>query len=133
MMLLKNGVTEMKRSLQWSVGIGAMTFGTLVFADIPGSGLMSSSAWSQGLMFVAFAAVFYFLILRPQSKRAKEHQQLVMGLQKGDEVITSGGLLGKITRITDNFLVIMIAEGVEVPVQRQAITTSVPKGTMKSI
>jgi preprotein translocase subunit YajC len=93
----------------------------------------SGGAMTQGIMLAAFAVIFYFLFIRPQSKRAKEHQQLITGLQKGDEVVTTGGLLGRITRLSDNFFVMMIAEGVEVPVQRNAIAMSVPKGTMKSI
>jgi len=105
-----------------------------IFAEAPaGENAMGSSAMAQGLLLLAFAVIFYFLILRPQSKRAKEHQQLLTSLQKGDEVITNGGILGKITRITDHFFMIMISEGVEVPVQRQAIAASVPKGTMKSL
>lgn len=93
----------------------------------------SGGAMTQGIMLAAFAVIFYFLFIRPQSKRAKEHQQLVTGLQKGDEVVTTGGLLGKITKLSDNFFVMMIAEGVEVPVQRSAIAMSVPKGTIKSL
>lgn len=92
-----------------------------------------SGAMTQGIMLAAFAVIFYFLFIRPQSKRAKEHQQLVTGLQKGDEVVTTGGLLGKITKLSDNFFVMMIAEGVEVPVQRNAIAMSVPKGTIKNL
>ncbi len=92
-----------------------------------------SGALAQGAMLAAFAVIAYFMIIRPQSKRAKEHQQLITGLQKGDEVITSGGLLGKITKISDNFFLVAIANGVEVAVQRQAIVSSVPKGTLKSI
>ena len=93
----------------------------------------SGGAMTQGIMLAAFAVIFYLLFIRPQSKRAKEHQQLVTGLQKGDEVVTTGGLLGKITKLSDNFFVMMIAEGIEVPVQRSAIAMSVPKGTIKSL
>lgn len=91
------------------------------------------AAYSQILLLVAFGLIFYFIIMRPQSKRAKEHRQLISNLQKGDEVITSGGILGKVTKVTDNFLIIAIAEGVEVPIQRQAIAMNVPKGTLKSL
>ena len=92
-----------------------------------------AGAYSQILLLVAFGLIFYFIIMRPQSKRAKEHRQLVTNLQKGDEVITSGGILGKVTNVTDNFLILMIADGVEVPVQKQAIAMTVPKGTLKSL
>lgn len=90
-----------------------------------------SPAMSQGILLAAFGVIFYFFFIRPQSKRAKEHQQLLSNLAKGDEVVTTGGLLGKITRITDNFFMIMIAEGVEVSVQKNAIALTVPKNTMK--
>lgn len=92
---------------------------------------LGSPAMSQGILLAAFGVIFYFFFIRPQSKRAKEHQQLLSNLAKGDEVVTTGGLLGKITRITDNFFMIMIAEGVEVSVQKNAIALTVPKNTMK--
>jgi preprotein translocase subunit YajC len=92
-----------------------------------------SGALTQGLMLGVFALIFYFLILRPQNKRAKEHRDLLTSLQKGDEVITSGGLVGKISKITDHFLVLAVAEGTEMVVQRNAIVTTLPKGTMKGI
>jgi preprotein translocase subunit YajC len=71
-------------------------------------------------------------LIRPQTKRAKEHQKMVESLAKGDEVVTSGGLLGKITQIGDNFVVLELAENIEVKVQRYQITTVMPKGTLKN-
>lgn len=94
---------------------------------------MTSSALSQGLMLGAFALIFYFLVLRPQSKRAKEHRALVTGLQKGDEVLTSGGIVGKVAKITDDFISLNISDNIEILIQRQAIAGLLPKGTMKSI
>ena len=85
------------------------------------------------LIIVAFAAVFYFIVWRPQSKRTKEHKELVQGLAKGDEVVTNGGLLGKITKVEDQFLLIEVAENVELKLQKGAITAALPKGTIKSI
>ncbi len=81
-----------------------------------------------GVMF----AVMYFLIIRPQSKRAKEHKALIEGLKKGDEVVTNGGLLGKVVGLDENFITLQLAEGVEVQVQRQAVAAVMPKGTMKN-
>jgi preprotein translocase subunit YajC len=81
-----------------------------------------------GVMFVAF----YFLLIRPQAKRAKEHKAMVSALAKGDEVVTAGGLLGRVSKLDENFLTIEIAAGVEVKVQRQAVQTVLPKGTIKS-
>ena len=76
--------------------------------------------------------VFYFLLIRPQMKRAKEHRKMTEALAKNDEVVTTGGLLGKITRIDESFVTLEVAEGVEIKVQRSAITALMPKGTYKS-
>jgi preprotein translocase subunit YajC len=84
-------------------------------------------------IIIAFALVFYFIVWRPQSKRTKEHKELVGGLSKGDEVVTSGGMLGKITKVDEQFLVIEIAANVEIKVQKGAIASALPKGTIKSI
>lgn len=81
-----------------------------------------------GLLFV----LFYFLLIRPQAKRAKEHKQMVESLSKGDEVVTNGGILGRISEIEDTFLKLEIADGTEVKLQRNAVTSLVPKGTYKS-
>lgn len=104
-----------------------------------------SEAWAEGaataskgdpassmIFFIILFAVFYFLLIRPQQKRAKEHRTLVASLAKGDEVVTNGGMLGKITAINDNFVTIEVASGVEVKMQRQAVQAVLPKGTMKS-
>lgn len=80
------------------------------------------------LMFV----LLYFLLIRPQAKRTKEHRTMLAGLQKGDEVVTAGGALGKITRVGDNFVSVEIAPNVEIQVQKSSITTLLPKGTIKT-
>ena len=84
------------------------------------------------LMLVVFFVIFYFLLIRPQSKRAKEHQNLVNNLQKGDEVITTGGILGRITNIDDTILTLALNDTVEIKVQRNAISGILPKGTLKN-
>lgn len=106
-------------------------------------GFFISDAWAQAapagqsdplmsfLPLIFIFVVFYFLLIRPQSKKAKEHKQMVEALAKGDEVVTSGGLLGKITRVGDNFVEVEVAEGTTVKVQRQAIASLMPKGTIK--
>jgi len=81
------------------------------------------------LMFV----LLYFLMIRPQMKRAKEHKQMVEALQKGDEVLTSGGVVGRITELGEAYASLEIAPGVEISVQRSAVQTLLPKGTMKSL
>lgn len=96
-------------------------------------GGLASGSMAQILMLVAFGLIFYFMVFRPQSKRMKEHRDLVTKLQTGDEVMTTGGLIGKIARVSDDFFQVTIAEGVNVLVQKQAVTTALPKGTMKSI
>lgn len=96
-------------------------------------GGLASGSMAQILMLVAFGLIFYFMVFRPQSKRMKEHRDLVTKLQTGDEVMTTGGLIGKIARVSDDFFQVTIADGVNVLVQKQAVTTALPKGTMKSI
>ncbi len=106
---------------------------TPAFADQKLAEGMGNGAISQMFLLVAFVGIFYFLILRPQSKRTKEHQQLVTHLQKGDEVLSNGGLLGRIESIQDNFLRLTLAEGCSVWIQRQAIASVMPKGTLKAL
>jgi preprotein translocase subunit YajC len=86
---------------------------------------------SQFIMLGAFIFIFYFLLWRPQSKRAKEHRNLISNLAKGDEVLTTGGLVGKITKLDEPFLTLAIANGIEVQVQRTMISSSLPKGTLQ--
>ncbi len=90
-------------------------------------------ALMQVLFLGGFVLIFYFLVWRPQSKRAKEHRELVGGLSKGDEVLINGGMAGRIVRIKDDFMVVEIADNVEVKVQKVAVTTALPKGTLKDI
>ena len=93
----------------------------------PGSDLMAF------LPMVAIFVVFYFLLIRPQQKRAKETKAMLQALQKGDEVVTSGGVLGKISKLTDSYATVEIAPNVEITVQRSAISLLLPKGTIKSL
>ena len=79
-----------------------------------------------------FVGVFYFLLIRPQQKKAREHQALVSKLAAGDEVVTSGGVLGKVTDVGDLFVTLDVADGVRIKVQKGQITQLMPKGTLKS-
>ena len=79
------------------------------------------------LMFV----VLYFIMIRPQMKRQKEHRAMIDALAKGDEIVTSGGMLGKVTRLADGYIHLEVASGVEVQVQRGAVAQVLPKGTVK--
>jgi preprotein translocase subunit YajC len=85
------------------------------------------------ILIVLMFGVLYFLMIRPQMKRAKEHKTMVEALQKGDEVVAAGGLLGRISRINENYVTLQVAENVEVQVQRPAIQLVLPKGTIKNI
>src|SRR5512139_2659754 len=88
----------------------------------------------MGFLFpLIIIAVFYFLMIRPQMKRAKEHKKLVDSLAKGDEVLTNGGLLGKVTELGENFVEVELADNIKVKVQRQAIASVMPKGTLNSL
>ena len=85
------------------------------------------------ILILLMFAVLYFLMIRPQMKRAKEHKSLIEGLQKGDEVITAGGLLGRINKVSDHYVTLQVSDNVEVQVQRPSVQLVLPKGTLKSI
>ena len=103
-----------------------------------------SSAWAQEgapqqgggsflIMMVFFLVVFYFLLMRPQMKQAKEHRKRIESLAKGDEVVTNGGLLGRITEVGDNFIMLEVSKEVQVKVQKQSVAQIMPKGTLKTM
>ena len=83
------------------------------------------------VMMAVFVAIFYFLLIRPQQKKQKEHQNMMSRLASGDEVVTAGGLLGRVTDVGDSFVTIEIADGVRVKVQKAQVTQLMPKGTVK--
>lgn len=109
------------------------------------SNLFISNAYAEGaapaptagfmdfLPLIALVAVFYFMVLRPQMKRSKEMKIMLEALQKGDEVVTSGGVMGRITKVGENYVTLEVAEGVNLQVQKGAIQTVLPKGTIKSV
>jgi preprotein translocase subunit YajC len=90
------------------------------------------SNYSFMIMMVLMLGAMYFLMIRPQQKRAKEHQNMLSKLAAGDEVVTAGGILGRVTDVSDNFLTIEIADGVRIKVQKSQVSQLVPKGTYKS-
>lgn len=87
----------------------------------------------QILFLVGLFVLFYFIAIRPQRKRQKEHQQMVSALAKGDEVVTSSGILGKVTSLDDNYMVLNVANNVDMKFQRVHVHAILPKGTLKSI
>lgn len=108
----------------------------LAQAAPPAAGGPESMLPSLGFMVLIFV-VFYFLMIRPQTKRQKEHKSMVEALGKGDEVLTAGGMIGKITELSDQYMTLQVAsvdgKPVEVSMQRGAVQTLLPKGTMKSL
>lgn len=100
------------------------------YAQVAG-GVPPSPLWSFGLPLILFG-VFYFLMIRPQMKRAKEQRSMAAALAKGDEVITTGGLLGRIEDISESFITLEVAPNVKLKLQKGAVTTVLPKGTLKS-
>jgi preprotein translocase subunit YajC len=100
-------------------------------------------AWAQAgaqsdplisfLPLILIFAVFYFFLIRQQNKKQKEHREMVSNLNVGDEVVTSGGILGKVTEVKDQFLRVEVADGVQLRVQRHTIGAVMPKGTIKSV
>ena len=96
------------------------------------AGLAQGSSMGSIVMLLGFMVIFYLLFWLPQSKRAKEHRTLISNLAQGDEVITTGGILGKIKKVSDDFITITIAENIDIKVQKPAIAATVPKGTFKT-
>jgi preprotein translocase subunit YajC len=98
-----------------------------------GAAAPQGGGFMEFLPLVALLAVFYFLILRPQQKRAKEHKALMEALQKGDEVVTIGGMLGTVTKVGEDNVAIEIADNVVIQVQKAAVQNVLPKGSIKAI
>lgn len=101
------------------------------------SNAYAASSVQQELMgflpLIIIFILFFFMIIRPQMKAAKKTKQMIEALEKGDEVVTSGGIVGKVTKITDTFVKIEISEKNEITIQKQSIQSALPKGTIKSI
>ena len=107
--------------------------------------MLITQAWAQGagaapgggfegmLLIVLMFVVLYFLMIRPQMKRAKEHRAMIDALQRGDEVVTAGGLLGRISKLNENYVTLEVASNVEIQVQRPSVQLVLPKGTIKNI
>ena len=104
-----------------------------------------SQAWAQSggatqgggiesmLLIVLMFGVLYFMMIRPQMKRAKEHKVMIEALQKGDEVISGGGILGRVSKISEGYVTLEVAQGVEMVLQRSAVQVVLPKGTIKNL
>ncbi|MGH8764972.1 MAG: preprotein translocase subunit YajC [Burkholderiales bacterium] len=101
------------------------------FAQATGGG--TDGGLLSFLPIIVMFVILYFLMIRPQMKRSKEQKAMVDALQKGDEVITAGGVLGRITKVGDAYVTVEIAASTEISVQRGAVQTLLPKGTLKSV
>ena len=102
-------------------------------AATPAAPSFQESILSMAPMLIGILMLFYFMIFRPQQKRQSEHRKLMDSLGAGDEIITAGGIVGRIVKISDDFIRIALAENVEITLQRGSISKILPKGTMKSL
>ena len=102
-------------------------------AHAQAAGAAPGGSFAPLLMMVVFIVIFYFLLIRPQQKKAKEHRAMIDAIEKGNEVVTSGGIVGRVSKLNDQFVTIEIAQGVEITLQRQAISQLLPKGTIKAL
>jgi preprotein translocase subunit YajC len=107
---------------------------SLLISDAHAQAAAAPAGGGMGSMIIlpVMLVVFYFLLIRPQQKRAKEHAKMISELGTGAEVITAGGILGRITEVSEGFVTIEIAEGVRIKVQKAQVSQLVPKGTYKS-
>jgi len=103
------------------------------YADTAAAPAQQGGGLSLMMMTGIFILFMYFVMWRPQSKRAKEHRNLINSLVKGDEVVTAGGILGKVVKVSDVYLVLSLADNVEITMQKSSISNVLPKGTLKSI
>lgn len=97
------------------------------------AGANASNKLMSFLPLIVIFVLFFFMIIRPQMKAAKEQRAMIAALQKGDEVITSGGIVGKISKVSEAFVSVEIAPNTEITVQKQAVQSALPKGTIKSL
>jgi len=98
-----------------------------------GAGAPPGAGWEQLIFIGIFVLIFYFVLIRPQNKRRKEHQELMGGLAKGDEVVTAGGIVGLVKKVDDDFVLLEVGKGTELRFQKSAVGATLPKGTLKSL
>jgi preprotein translocase subunit YajC len=99
----------------------------------PVVGPQQGGNFSMLIVMVVFVGFMYLTVWRPQSKRAKEHKDLLNGLAPGDEVVTAGGIIGKVNKLAESYIVISVADNVNITMQKSSISTVLPKGTLKSV
>lgn len=106
-------------------------FAEALAADAGSAG--ASAGWLEFLPLVLLFVIFYFFLIRPQQKRQKEHRNLISALEKGDEVVTSGGVVGVITGVEDEFVIARVSDGVELRFQKPSVVATLPKGTLEKL
>ncbi|MCF6777415.1 preprotein translocase subunit YajC [Thiotrichales bacterium 19X7-9] len=106
--------------------------GSYALAEGSASGQGEGSNLQMILILVVFFAIFYFLLIRPQMKRNKEHRQMLSEVSKGDEVVTNGGIVGKVAKVGETFIDVTVAENVTIQIQKDAVTSILPKGSTKA-
>lgn len=97
----------------------------------PASTPAAGGNWTFFIIIIVIGVLFYFMLIRPQQKRQKQHREMVSNLSAGDEVVTSGGVLGRVTQVTEQYIGVEVAKGVEIRVQKNAVGAVLPKGTVK--
>lgn len=124
----------MKTKLSLFLGLFIAIFGISFncIADAPAA-VSEGSPFGSGMIFLVIIVVMYFLMIRPQNKRRKEHAELVNKVAEGDEVLTTGGIVGKISKVSGNFIVLSVSDTTNLTIQKGAIAQALPKGTMKSL
>jgi len=110
-----------------------MFFISPAFAEAAPAAAAQPSAIPQMLLMAVMLVIFYFILWRPQAKQRKAHNELMTNLAKGDEIVLGGGMLGRIQKIDDNYAVVEIASNVNIKVQKNAVVSALPKGTLKAI
>ena len=105
----------------------------MLISNAYAAGATGSNELMSFLPLIVIFVLFFFMIIRPQMKAAKEQRAMIAALQKGDEVITSGGIVGKISKVSEAFVSVEIAPNTEITVQKQAVQSALPKGTIKSL
>ncbi|WP_223669107.1 preprotein translocase subunit YajC [Kangiella shandongensis] len=105
----------------------------MLLATAAGASGQSGGLMSFLVMFVPLILIMYFMMIRPQQKKMKQHKEMMGALEKGDEVMTTGGIIGKISKIKDDYVVLSLSEGMDIKFQKASIAQTLPKGTIKSI
>ena len=97
------------------------------------AGAPGEPGWMPFVMMGGIIVLFYFMLIRPQNKRRKEHMNLISSLEKGDEIVTAGGIVGQINKVEDDFVKVQIGQNLEMRIQKSAVGATLPKGTIKSL